>query len=75
MTKQSNLKGKKMKNRTEWKKVTVLTAIMVIILAAYIIIVQSEYSFKPTQNEKATGDLILVSNSILSENGKIVIFL
>jgi len=73
MKKQSNLKGKKMKNRREWKKVTVLTAIMVIILAAYIIIVQSEYSFKPTQDEKAIGDFILVSNSILSENGKIVI--
>jgi len=46
---------------------------MVIILAAYIIIVQREYSFKPTQDEKAIGDFILVSNSILSENGKIVI--
>jgi len=31
MKKQSNLKGKKMKNRTKWKKVNVLTAIMVII--------------------------------------------
>ena len=73
MKKQSNLKGKKIKNRTEWKKVTVLTAIIVIILAAYIIIVHNEYSFKPTQDEKAIRDFILLSNSILSVNGKIVI--
>jgi len=61
------------KNRIEWKKGMILTAIIAIILAACIIIVQSEYSSQPVQDEKAIGDFTLVSNSILSEYGKIVI--
>lgn len=44
MKNQSKLKGKKVRNRRGWKIATVLTAIMVIIVAAYITIVQSENS-------------------------------
>jgi Domain of unknown function (DUF929). len=73
MKKKSNLRGKKVKNRTEWKKGMILTAIIAIILAAYVIIVQSENSSQPIQDEKVIGDFTLVSNSILSEYGKIVI--
>ena len=73
MKNQSKLKGKKVQNRTEWKKAIVLTAIIVITVAAFITIVQSESSSNSIQNEKAIGDFILVSNSILTENGRIVI--